>query len=298
MGFEGRENMIGVYVQDALTSGPAHGAAFEASLGRRIQMLSFYEAWGNGRRPDIAGIESCLKQGFVPMITWEPWRIPSTGTAPEQQPDYSLSALADGRYEEYIRSWAEDLKVLSTSIFLRPMHEMNGSWYPWCGTVNGNSPQAYLDAWHYLRSVFDRAGCDRVKWVWSPYAESVPRTSGNEAERYYPGAAAVDWLALDGYNWGSTREWSRWQTFEEIFGGPHHRLLRLDPDKPVMIAETGCAEEGGSKGAWIGGAADSLKTMFSNVKALVWFDIDKECDWRIASSRESLSSFKAHFTTW
>jgi beta-mannanase len=216
MAFEDRENMIGVYVQGELGSGPAHGAAFGSSLGRRIDILSFYEAWGNGRRPDISGIESCLKQGFMPMVTWEPWRIPPTGAAPERQPDYALSALLSGRYEGYIRSWAEDLSRLSSSIFLRPMHEMNGNWYPWCGTVNGNTPGDYPAAWRYIRSVFDRAGCDRVEWVWSPYAESVPRTMDNEVERYYPGGHAVDWLALDGYNWGSTREWSRWQTFEEI----------------------------------------------------------------------------------
>jgi hypothetical protein len=65
-----------------------------------------------------------------------------------------------------------------------------------------------------------------------------------------------------------------------------------------MIAETGCAEEGGSKGAWIDETSRSLKKMFPDVKALVWFDTDKECDWRIASSRESLNAFKAHFTTW
>jgi beta-mannanase len=290
--------MIGVYVQDGLGSGPAAGAAFESSLGRRIQILSFYEAWGNGRRPDIAGIEACLAQGFVPMITWEPWCIPSSGAAPEEQPDYSLSALVSGRYEAYIRSWADDLSRLSSPIFLRPMHEMNGNWYPWCGPVNGNTPGEYLAAWHYLRSVFRHAGCDSVEWVWSPYAESVPQTTENDIERYYPGGHAVDWLALDGYNWGSTRAWSRWQTFEEIFDGPHRRISALDPDKPVMIAETGCAEEGGSKGAWIGAAADSLRTMLPAVKAFVWFDIDKECDWRIASSRESLNSFKTHFTTW
>ncbi len=298
MAFEDRKKMIGVYVQEGLGSGPEYGAAFESSLKRRIHILSFYEAWGNGRRPDITGIASCLKQGFVPMITWEPWHIPPTGAAPEKQPDYSLPAIASGRYEEYIRNWAEDLGRLSSSIFLRPMHEMNGNWYPWCGTVNGNTPEDYLAAWRYIRSVFDRAGCDRVEWVWSPYAESVPQTKDNRIERYYPGEHAVDWLALDGYNWGSTRAWSRWQTFAEIFGKPHRRLLRLDPEKPVMIAETGCAEQGGSKGVWIREAAHSLKEMFPDVKALVWFDIDKECDWRIASSRESLNSFKAHFNTW
>lgn len=290
--------MIGVYLLEGFWSAPGRAAAFESSCRRKIEILSFYEAWGNNRRPDIAGIESCLKHGFIPMITWEPWCIPTADSAPEKQPDYSLSALVSGRYDAYIRGWAEDLKALSSPIFLRPMHEMNGNWYPWCGTVNGNRPEDYVGAWHHIRSAFDQAGCNSVEWVWSPYAESVPRAENNEIDRYYPGGQAFDWLALDGYNWGSTREWSRWQTFEEIFDGAHRCLLDLAPEKPVMIAETGCAEEGGSKSAWIREAAQSLKEAFPGVKALVWFDVNKECDWRIASSPESLNAFTTYFSTW
>ena len=135
-------------------------------------------------------------------------------------------------------------------------------------------------------------------WVWSPYSESVPGDADNALSRYFPGEEEVDCLALDGYNWGSTREWSRWQTFEEVFADGYDRLMRLAPRKPLMIAEAGCAEKGGDKSLWIEKAADALKKRFTTVKALVWFDVNKECDWRIESSRESLISFKTNFNGW
>lgn len=115
---------------------------------------------------------------------------------------------------------------------------------------------------------------------------------------YFRGEDVVDCLAMDGCNWGSTREWSRWQGFEEVFGNGYEDLLALAGGKPLMIAEVGCAEEGGDKSVWIRDASRVLKDRFPAVEALVWFDVDKECDWRIESSRESLASFKTHFNSW
>jgi beta-mannanase len=301
MALEGQENRIGIYVPGALESGPRQAKAFESSTGRKVAILSFYEAWGNGNGPDIEGIESCLKQGFTPMITWEPWQLkaPEASGRPEDQKEYSLAALASGRYDGYMRKWALDLKRISSPVFLRPMHEMNGNWYPWCGKVNGNTPQGYVAAWRHVRSIFRDTGSDgTVSWVWSPYAESVLDEPGDGLDRYFPGVENVDWLALDGYNWGSTRKWSRWRTFEEIFGKAYQRLSSLAAGKPLMIAETGCAEEGGGKNLWIQEAANALRNRFASVKALVWFDVNKECDWRIESSQQSLSAFRTHFNTW
>ena len=64
---------------------------------------------------------------------------------------------------------------------------------------------------------------------------------------YFPGTEEVDWVGLDGYNWGTNREWSGWQSFREIFSEAYDLLTQLAPEKPFMIAEVGCAEEGGDK---------------------------------------------------
>jgi beta-mannanase len=39
-----------------------------------------------------------------------------------------------------------------------------------------------------------------VRWVWSPYVSCGNCTA---FEKVYPGDAYVDWVALDGYNWGT-----------------------------------------------------------------------------------------------
>jgi len=222
----------------------------------------------------------------------------SEDTRPEDQPEFSLSAILSGKYEEYIWNWALDLKKVQEPIFFRPMHEMNGNWYPWCGKVNGNTPADYIDTWHYIRSIFRKAQNDRLIWIWSPYAYSVPEEPGNDMGEYFPGCQDVDWLGLDGYNWGSARKWSRWQSFKEIFQNGYDRLTQLAPEKSLMVAETGCAEEGGDKGGWIEEAFEVLEDNFCRIKALVWFNINKECDWRIESSHESLVTFKKSWSRY
>ena len=58
-----------------------------------------------------------------------------------------------------------------------------------------------------------------------------------------------------------------------------------------MIGEMASAEVGGDKAAWIAGMVPTLKADFPLIKGLVWFDVNKETDWRISSSPESEAEF-------
>lgn len=112
----------------------------------------------------------------------------------------------------------------------------------------------------------------------------------NALERYFPGDDEIDMVGLDGYNWGTTREWSRWREFREIFGTAYDAVCDISR-KPVIIAETASTEEGGDKGKWIAGMFSALREKFQRVETVVWFDINKECDWRMASSERWQRAF-------
>jgi len=49
----------------------------------------------------------------------------------------------------------------------------------------------------------------------------------------------------------------------------------------------------GEKAQWIREAADTLKTKFTAIKAIVYFDVKKEYNWRIRSSASSQSAFRS-----
>lgn len=270
----------------------------EEEICAPISLLSFYRAWNRCRiDDDLRWLEELAGSHRTILLTWEPWSLAHDPTHPGIQPDFSLHRILLGRYDDYILSFARALQLLPKPLLLRPMHEMNGNWYPWCGTVNNNRPDDLIAAWRHIRNIFREAGDEGIKWVWSPYAHSVPDSVENALERYFPGDDEIDLVGLDGYNWGATREWSRWQEFGEIFGPAYDTVCTLS-GKPVIIAETACAEEGGDKAEWIAGMFSALRERFRRVETVVWFDINKECDWRIGSSDKSQRAYTEAASTF
>ena len=285
---------LGVYLDDSGGLRPAVDA-FEAAIGARCDLEASYWSWGLGSvTAPFERARAALENGRTPLLTWEPWTLPPAGADPAAWPgnrSYALERIACGDFDGYVDEWAERLRDLGSPVYLRPMHEMNGDWYPWCGTTGDNSAAAYRAAWRHLHGRFAAAGAGNVRWVWCPYAHSVPARDDNCLAAYFPGESFVDFVSADGYNWGATRAWSCWQTFVDLFA-PAYRVLTALSGKPVLLAEVGCAETGGSKAAWLREAAAALRDTFTRVCAIVWFNVDKECDWRLESSPESLRAFR------
>src|SRR5690606_5782487 len=148
-------------------------------------------------------------------------------------------------------------------VYLRPFPEMNGDWVGWNG-----DPKTFRKAWRRMVSIFERRGADNVRWVFSPNVTDAPRTAANRFELYYPGAAYVDVLALDGYNWGTTREWTAWRPFEEVFESGYERLIALG-DQPVWFAEMSSTTTGGNKASRDSAMLSS--TAFRRPTTLDWF---------------------------
>jgi len=227
--------------------------------------------------------------GRIPLVTWEPLDPNNWGS---NQPNYSLARIAGGAFDAYIARWADDLRNVGTPVYLRPMHEMNGNWYPWGMSVNGNSAQLFRDAWRRMHDIFTAHGATNVRWVWSPLNIDVPGTPGNRLEDLYPGQQYVDVLATGGYNWGSEKpEFGGWQSFSTIFTGIYNRLKALGP-QPIWITEVASDYRGGDKAAWVRDMFSTAAGM-DRLQAIVWFNEDKERDWRAAPNAEVAAAFNA-----
>lgn len=293
MAAPGRGVAIGV-MPPAMPFGPGEIDAVRGLIGRTPAIVMWYQAWGDDPnwaafQPDL--FESVASRGATPLVTWEP-RIPDGHNA--DQPTYRLRNIVRGDFDSYIDQWASGLAAFGRPVYLRFAHEMNGTWYPWGGNVNGNSPRDYVAAWRYVHDRFTAAGAENVRWVWAPNADWYEGQT--PMAQLYPGDAYVDWLGLSGFNWGTTAYWeecdctSQWQTFETLFGTSYETLVRI-AYKPIMIAEMGTAEEGGNKSDWIDGLATLLPQEFPRIRALVWFNADYQVDWRIDTSTEAIGAF-------
>lgn len=265
--------------------------SFESRVGKKMAIVMWYQGWGASNAPfDPTIVKAVADHGAMPLITWEPWDY----TKGINQPAYSTANIAAGKFDDYVASWARSLKSYGKPVFLRFAHEMNAYIYPWSANANGNNPQSYVAAWRHVHDIFASVGAANVLWVWSPTVKdsgTVPYAD------VYPGDSYVDWIALDGYNGGTALPWGGWRTFTHLFSASYQDMIQLS-QKPLMIAEVGSVEQGGSKDAWI---ADALLTQlpqnFPLVRALVWFNEDwhddqrRQADWRIESSPGSLAAY-------
>lgn len=303
----GYSEIPGVYL------GTFHGvssssiALFE-KIGKDIAIsasyLNFSSAFPNGFVSGNAYV------GRISFLTWE--FMPGSSKKIEGYEGRVLEAITDGLYDDVLNSWADGMRAFGKPVFLRFGHEMNGDWYPWSGVKNGggeldgygspdlaDGPERYVDAFRYIHDTFTEKGADNVLWVWCPNApfEVMVQSLGswNQAAAYYPGDDYVDWLCFDGYNWGSSAFGqqfnAQWLSFDEIFASSYAELSAINADKPIIIGEFASTEEGGDKAAWIMDAFESIRNDYPQIRALIWFHIAKETDWRINSSDAALQAY-------
>ena len=250
-------------------------------VGSAPAYVMWYESWGGQWSAfDAPSVQTVLGHGATPVITWMSQN--ADGTA-----GYSLADIAAGRYDAYARSWADGLRAVGGTVILRFDHEMNGNWYPWSPGVAGSTALDYVAAWRHLHDLFVAEGATNVRWMWSPNVE-FPGSATLAA--LYPGDAYVDLIGVDGYNWGDSPG-HMWQSPSQVFTPTLAALEELSA-KPLMIAEVGSSPNGGDKAAWITDFVAMVRAD-SRVRGFIWFDADKEQDWRIASSAQTLAAFSS-----
>lgn len=277
---------LGAYIANA-PGDPSQIDAFTGMVGAPPAIVMWYQDWatvGNSAFDPIK-MNAVVARGATPMITWEPWDAAGGLT----QPAYSLRATIAGVHDPLIRAWAQAAAGWGKPLYLKFAHEMNGDWYPWAASVNGNTAAQYITMWTHVRAIFRQEGATNVRWVWSP---NIAYPGSTPFAQVYPGDRAVDWVGLDGYNFGTSQSWSQWTSFADVFAPSYDSVARI-ASKPMLIGETASSELGGDKAAWITqGLLTDLPSRFPRLRAVVWFDESKETDWRVNSSPTALAAFR------
>ena len=254
--------------------------------------------------------------GHVPMISWQPLLGTSNDT-----PEAVERRIANGDYDTKIKAWANALdswanprgeKTRGRRFYFRPAHEMNGNWFPWSAVDSSRIPattddpgtaEDYVEMWRRVHRMFGNTGMDEtnIQWVWSPNADEP--SNSVRAEQYYPGDEYVDWVGLDGFNFGGSQEYengstSNWRSPKGIFGPMLNRVQDLT-DKPVALTEfasssvpeSGNGHQPQQKAQWIQDAFEFVAD--NDIKMTCWFNVDKtggdESDWAIFGGERGTS---------
>ncbi|MBN2440825.1 MAG: hypothetical protein JXJ04_05750 [Spirochaetales bacterium] len=253
----------------------------EKQLEKKIASVMWYLDWSTPfPSEDVRRVSDA---GYMPHITWEPWFF-------EARDMINLDDILQGKWNDYIREWALGAADFGKPMFLRWGHEFNGNWYPWSVARNGNDAAKYVQAYKKIHWIFKKAGADNVRWIWCVNANSVPNEPWNDPLKAFPGFSYVDWIGLDGYNFSGS------DSFKDLFGRIYAKII-LNTNKPIMIAEFATGGNGKVKADWLKQMGEDLKSFFPAVKAITWFDIDKELDWRLLVDEQTIQAAKSVFAS-
>ena len=234
-------------------------------------------------------MQNIRSHGSIPFLSWGAEVAPRDS---EVQPNYQLSDLIEGRYDGYIAQFASEARNWGHPFFLRFNWEMNGDWFPWSESVNGNAPGQYVAAWQHVHDIFTIAGATNATWVWCPYADEKKKFRSPKA--FYPGAYYVDWTCMDGYNWGKNPvNPQKWKSFGQLFDSTYALLAKkIARRKPIMVAEFATSPNGGHKALWIKNMFEKLPRKYPRIRGLIYFDgVDRGVDWPIESSATATKAF-------
>ncbi len=302
LALESGEFLLGAWLGEWPSSTTSNIPAFQEETGVRLDLVDIYLDWATPVDNVTHAIEAVAASGAVAVLTWEAQGITTIDVLAGDK----RLPLRDGRVvtlDDYLAEFAVGTcrvaQATEQPVLLRIFHEMNGAWFAWGISYQDakgghpNSDDSYKAAWAKVHNAFSGRCGDSVRFVWAVNHFSVG--PGTSFMGTYPGDDKVDFVAIDGYNWGANARWG-WQSFDVIFSEAYCALAG-GTTKPILIAEVASTEKGGDKAQWIDGLYQGIAGR-DRIRGFVWFDdakfeveIHGAMDWPVDSSTAALQSY-------
>lgn len=259
---------------------PGLFSVFNRWLGSKAQSVKVLEfGWSH-----LSAIPGQLQQLYdtwevdqaIPVITWMPYPYKKWASPTPNEDIYN--GLYDGYIDAFYLGLSEFLAGkdgrLGTSddrrVYLRLAPAPNGNWFPWsptcpsCASTGQHINQtvaSYITMFHY---VIDKGRVNFnfprsvIQIVWQVSAADA-YGAGYTMEQFYPGNFYVDWMGIEGFNWGTTIPGNSWISAAEVFQTGLARLEKLNDDAPyalLTVASTSVPNGTLAKDQWMKGVFD------------------------------------------
>jgi endoglucanase len=233
----------------------------------RIHTLAYEVIWCNWQEYREGQLLPELKKvalrGRTPMITIEPWNIPSIGTESSL-----LTDIAAGKYDPLTSKMAREIAFLTSPTYIRWGAEMEFTEdYPWAKKPAND----YIAAFRHFAKIF-KEGCPTFRMVWSPV--------GNEGcQAYYPGDDVVDYAGLSIYELpiASTRWFGHPMSFVDWMQNKYPRIAQYH--KPIIVVELGVSDTAEHQKNWLANAF-AVVPDYPLIKALIYFNTEDIHSWK------------------
>jgi hypothetical protein len=245
--------------------------ALESQLGVRLPTMSWFLGFDGGW--PAAQAAAAAQTGHDLLLAWQPAHR-------DGSPIYYQEIL-DGTYDTRMVKFFQAAKDFPGQVTIRFAHEMNlgqlvqsvANKNPCTGDLN-----VWLDTWRALVDTQRSIGGDNVKWQWCVNSLDI---NGPAAESYWPGGDYVDSIGIDAYN-----GYGPWTGPSALIKPMYDRVCKLHPTAEIWLTEVGCRAvttgETVSKASWWRQLFNT--TAFPRITKIVFFNANKERDWRIDTS--------------
>lgn len=202
---------------------------------------------------------------------------------------HDLASVANGDVDTQLNNIRSAASIWLDShpghtLVIAPLHEANGTWYPWSIGKNGATNATFKSAWSRVRSIIKTDPRIKLNLVvnvqYGGQSGALPD--------FFPGRSAVDYYTVDGYNRSQSQ--GGWQTPASVFNATLTTMFNVGGTGiKYGINETGTSEPGQNAGSNTkAGWYQSLGTWLSSdpnaarLEYISMFDIKTDTDdWRI-----------------
>jgi hypothetical protein len=237
---------------------------FAAAAGKRPNLVEYVSNWGQRFAASYA--RTLRKHGATMIVQIDPNNV-------------SPALIAAGRYDKYLRSYADSVRDSGQPVVIGFGQEMNANWWPW--GYGHTKPQAFVAAWRHIVTLFRAEGADNVTWLWTISADGA---GTGQAAEWWPGSSYVSWVGIDGFYE------RRSGTFSSLFGETIGQVRAMTA-KPILLSQTAVAH-GTDQYA-------SIQNLFEGMAqygtlGLVWDDIETSSgqDWHLEGNPPAEAAFR------
>ena len=224
-------------------------AAFREAAGASPDLAGYATVWGKPFSASFA--RTLVTHGMTPLVQIDPAGV-------------SLPAIANGDDDAYLRAYAISVRKLGHPIVISFGQDMNTPGHSW---DYGHAPArtfaaawrhfVFIAAWRHIVTLFRKQGAHNVIWMW---AISADRPGTSPAASWWPGAAYVTWITIDGHYTRPS------DTFANVFGQTIDQMRALAL-KPMLVSVTSVAPAADQFGTITGIFAGLSR---DEIRGLIW----------------------------
>jgi len=279
--------LLGTYAPEYLGSTDAMRdelQRWDKSVPQRLSLAGFFFGLDSSNPayniPNIAG--HLVRGGYTPLMNLSANDTLEELVRGDRDDDVAAIAAATAQ-------WAAEYP--DAVMFVGPLQEMNGAWEDYYG-----EPEDYKAFYARVQEIYADNGVpdDAIQWLFAPNGWSE---DGDEFERYYPGHDRIDAVGVSSYLWGDCRGHD-WTPPGEVFPEYLDRLAAMAPGKSILLTQTAVSSERADGSADVDGKDDQLRAAYEllaargDITGVMYFNIDKECDWAVWRDGEVTQGYR------